>query len=112
MLETLRRSFLIALLSGLLLVLASPAFADGEAIKGTLIAVDGDERSPVAGVTIQVSQDGAEIGEGSSDAEGKWIVPVPGPGIYQAALDVSTLPEGTAPTDPEKVEASFAGWFA
>lgn len=103
-LATIRRTLLIALLAGLLLVVASPAFAEGEAIKGTLVAVDGDERTPVEGVTIRVAQDGTDIGEGASDAEGKWIVPVPEPGIYQATLDVSTLPEGVAPTDPEKVE--------
>lgn len=102
--NTVRRLLMIVLLAGLAIVVAAPAFAEGEAIKGKLVAVDGDERSPVEGVTMTVSQDGEEVGEGISDAEGAWIVPVPGAGTYQVRLDETTLPDGVAPTDPEKVE--------
>jgi branched-chain amino acid transport system permease protein len=55
-------------------------------------------------VTITVSQDGTEIGSVVSDAEGKWEVALPGAGTYLVALDVSTLPEGVALTDPTKAE--------
>ena len=41
-------------------------------------------------VTITVSQDGATIGSAVSDASGDWRVEVPGPGVYQVELDVST----------------------
>jgi len=58
----------------------------------------------VEGVTITVSQDGTQIGTAVSDAEGKWEVPLPGPGTYQVTLDETTLPEGVTLTDPTKVE--------
>jgi branched-chain amino acid transport system permease protein len=80
------------------------ALAQGEVIAGTLVYRAGDERTPVEGVTITVSQDGAEIGSAISDAEGRWEVPLPGPGTYQVTLDVTTLPEGVGLTDPTKVE--------
>ena len=83
---------------------ASPAWAEGEAIKGRLIAVFKDDRIPVEGVTIEVSQDGAEVGSAVSDADGRWLVPVPGPGVYQVRLDESTLPEGIALTEADSVE--------
>ena len=62
----------------------------------------GEERLAVEGVRIVVSQDGSEIGEARSDADGKWSVPVPGAGSYSVELDVTTLPEGVALTDPER----------
>ena len=44
--------------------------------------------------------DGSEVGEATSAADGAWEVTVPGAGIYQVTLDVGTLPDGVAPTDP------------
>ena len=82
------------------------SFATGESVGGTLIQRLGDEKLPVEGVTIVVSQDGAEIGTGDSGVDGKWEVSVPGAGVYQATLDTSTLPEGVALTDPDKEELS------
>jgi len=99
-----RRLIIFGLLVAALLSFASPVMAEGEAIKGTLIVRLDDVRSPVEGVTMIVSQDGTEIGSGTSDAEGHWLIPVPGPGIYQVRLDISTLPEGVTLTDPDKVE--------
>lgn len=83
---------------------ALPAMAEGEAIGGTLTRLEGDERVPVEGVQIVVTQDGTEIGSATSDAEGAWEVPLPGPGRYDVRMVVETLPEGVAPTDPERVE--------
>jgi len=80
------------------------ALAEGETIGGTLISRVGDQRIPVEGATITVAQDGQEIGIAVSDTEGQWVVPVPGLGIYQVRLDVSTLPEGVTLTDPERAE--------
>ena len=90
----------------ILLILAFPlaALAQGETIGGTLVYRVGDERTPVEGVSITVSQDGNEIGTAVSDAEGRWAVPVPGAGTYQVTLDVTTLPEGVRLTDPSKAE--------
>jgi neutral amino acid transport system permease protein len=93
-------------LAGILLTLAwpLPVLAEGETLGGTLSYRVGDERTPVEGVGITVSQDGTEIGTAVSDAEGKWEVPLPGAGTYQVTLDISTLPEGVRLTDPTKAE--------
>lgn len=90
----------------LLLVVAAPlaALAEGESIGGTLEKIDGDERAPVEGVTIEVELDGTPVGSAQSDAGGEWEIPVPGAGTYLVRLDVDTLPEGVALTDPERSE--------
>jgi branched-chain amino acid transport system permease protein len=80
---------------------AAVAQDEGSAIKGTLEAIDGQDRVPVAGVTISVAQDGTDIGSAVTDESGEWLVVVPGAGAYQVTLDVSTLPDGVGPTDPE-----------
>jgi branched-chain amino acid transport system permease protein len=101
-----KRSLIFGLVVAGVLGLAAPALAEGEAIKGRLVAVFADERDPVEGVTVAVSQDGSAIGSSTSDADGRWIVPVPGPGTYQARIDAATLPEGVALTDSEAAELS------
>lgn len=84
-----------------LLAVPAMALADGEAIGGTLIATTDDERAPVEGVLISVEQDGTLVGDSTSDAEGKWLVPVPGAGTYTVRLDVSTLPDGVGLTNAD-----------
>ena len=76
-----------------MIVALSPAvsFAAGESIGGKLIQTTGEERVPIAGGIVIVSQDGAEIGSDESDADGIWEIPVPGAGVYDARLDTSTL---------------------
>lgn len=101
-----RRIILFVFLVLTLLGTAAPAWAEGEAIKGRLIAVFENERISVSGVIIEVSQDGTPIGSGVSDDEGRWLVPVPGPGVYQVRLDEQSLPDGIALTEPENVELS------
>lgn len=101
------RSFLGAVATAALLVIgALPALAQegGESIIGTLTRPEGDERAPVEGAVIVVSQDGSEIASATSGPEGNWEVPVPGPGDYDVRLEVGSLPEGLAPTDPDRVE--------
>nr|BFE66411.1 hypothetical protein GCM10020063_109370 [Dactylosporangium thailandense] len=75
---------------------ATSAWAEGEALQGTL--KNGD--APVAGVKISAfTQDGASVGVATSDAQGKWTIAVPGPGTYRVDLDVSTLPSGLTVTN-------------
>src|SRR5690554_1063467 len=79
-------------------MLAVPAAADEEAeqeaeqsIGGTLRDGEGE---PVAGVTIAVTDsDGAEVGEGVTDDEGQWTVPLPAGGTYTVLLLEETLPD-------------------
>ncbi len=86
------------------LLIPLPAMAEGETIRGTLTFRAGEERTPVEGVRIVVSQDGTEVGSAVSDADGRWEVPLPGPGLYTVTLDVETLPAGITLTDPERSE--------
>jgi len=72
-------------------VSATSAWADGESLQGTL--KNGD--TPIAGVKIKAfKQDGTPVGEATSDAQGKWSIPVPAAGTYRVDLDQSTLPSG------------------
>lgn len=99
-----RRLSLVVVLLGLIVAQAGPALAqeEDEFISGVLESVDNEVREPVAGVTIVVTLDGAEVGTTQSDDGGSWIVAVPGAGTYAVALDVGTLPEGVALTDPDR----------
>ena len=48
----------------------------------------------VEGVTMIVfDADGTEVGSAVSDAEGRWTVPLPGPGFYDVEIDEASLPE-------------------
>ncbi|WP_433829447.1 branched-chain amino acid ABC transporter permease [Actinoplanes sp. CA-015351] len=74
---------------------ATSALAEGESLQGTLI----NAGQPVAGVVIKVAEEsGTPVGEATSDAQGKWSVPVPAAGTYKVDLDAATLPQGVAVT--------------
>lgn len=90
--------------SAAVLLVARPAAAENETIKGTLEKIDGDVREPVAGVTMTVELDGAVVGTAVSADTGDWEIPVPGVGEYLVRLEVDTLPDGIALTDPERAE--------
>ncbi|WP_259403192.1 MULTISPECIES: ABC transporter permease subunit [unclassified Microbispora] len=82
-----------AFMGGLVFLLAAPAWADGEALKGTLQ----NQGQPVNGVKISVvAEDGKPVDDATSGADGKWEVPVPKAGKYKVSLDTSTLPAGVA----------------
>jgi neutral amino acid transport system permease protein len=75
---------------------ATSAWAEGEALQGTLT----NNGAPVPGVKIKAfSQDGAAVGESTSDDQGKWKIPVPAPGPYRVDLDQSSLPSGVTVTN-------------
>lgn len=44
------------------------------------------------------------MGSSTSAEDGTWQVPLPGPDDYDVRLDVASLPEDVAPTDPDRVE--------
>ncbi|MDP9398980.1 MAG: branched-chain amino acid ABC transporter permease [Actinomycetota bacterium] len=87
-------ALLIAVLAGLLVVLGgSPALAGAaeERINGTLR--NGEQ--VVADVRIVATRpDGSPVGETRSGPDGRWAIPLPGPGSYRVTLDEATLPEG------------------
>jgi branched-chain amino acid transport system permease protein len=85
-------------------LLSEPAGAqEGSSIKGTLETIDNAGREPVEGVAIIVEQDGAVVGTAESAEDGTWEISVPGAGVYAVSLDIASLPEGVAPTDPSRM---------
>ena len=78
-----------------------------ESIKGRLEIEDTEAEglfTSISDVRITVSQDGAEIGTATSDANGEWSVDLPSRGTYQVRIHTDTLPQGVALTDPERDE--------
>lgn len=89
-----------ALIAALVLVCTAPAAlaaaqdesADLE-LRGTVRA----GRDVVADIPVTVTlPDGGAVGETAADAEGRWSVPVPGPGTYVVSIDTAAFPDGVA----------------
>lgn len=80
----------------------SPALAQeaDERVQGTLTDQEGEPVEDVA-ITV-VDDDGAAIDSVTSDEEGSWAVDLPGPGPYEATLDVETLPADLGLTNPDR----------
>ncbi len=115
------RRLVVALALGLLsaalslLCAATPASAspDDEAVEGDGEPTEGlqgvvrtrdeeGERVPVEGVAFTIyDEEGNELGQATTDAEGQWSFGVPGPGIYSVELDEQSLPEGVELRNPE-----------
>jgi branched-subunit amino acid ABC-type transport system permease component len=74
-------------------------------VTGTLVDTRTDPPKPVPDVTISVEIDGQEVASGTSDAEGRYSVPLPGTPDelvgeqITVKLDTTTLPPGTTLTD-------------
>lgn len=89
------RRWAAALLIAVLAVLLAPGAAqaaDGNTISGTLVN-SAEGNAPVEGVEIVVTKDGEEF-TGTSDAEGKFAIEVPGEGgQVTVELKVDTLPD-------------------
>ena len=47
------------------------------------------------------------IGTATSDEDGNYSIPLPGPGQYTATLDLDTLPDGVTLTDPTRTTLTF-----
>jgi neutral amino acid transport system permease protein len=79
--------------------------AEGPSINVTLVDRSKDD-APVPGVEITVLDEaGEEIGQATTDAEGKASIPVTGGGsIFTTKINVDTLPEGTTLQNPKDVE--------
>jgi len=52
----------------------------------------------VEGVDLSID----DVGGATTDIDGSFRIPVPGPGEYTIRLDVATLPDGVALNDPER----------
>jgi branched-chain amino acid transport system permease protein len=75
-----------------------------ETIGGTLRAKDeAGEDLFIEGVTFTVTDaDGNVVSTAVTDADGVWLVPLPGPGVYSVELDEATLGEGLSLRNPDK----------
>lgn len=77
-------------------------------VTGTLVDTRSDPPKPVPDVTISVEIDGEEVASGTSDAEGRYSIPLPGTPDelvgekITVKLDTTTLPAGTTLTDEEQ----------
>jgi len=60
--------------------------------------------TPAVGVTFTVTGVGdEEIGTGETDADGLFLLEVPGSGDYTVAIDPETLPDGVELVDPDSL---------
>jgi branched-chain amino acid transport system permease protein len=78
-----------------------PASDATEFIVGTLVdskgTSDRSDNEPVAGARVRVTNaDDSVVAEIETDDQGRFEVPLPGPGTYVVTLDVDTLPKGVA----------------
>ena len=71
---------------------ATPAApGTGETLQGRLV----NEGEPLEGVALKVTTaDGQDVGEAETDADGAFVVPLPGAGDYTITLDEDSLPDG------------------
>lgn len=93
---------LLSVLAALFTLSAAPALAaeeEGAEIRGTMLDPAGQ---PIPGVSFQVTNAAGFNGDDTTNKQGQWVVPIPGPGQYVVTIDTTTLPEGVTLTDPEK----------
>jgi branched-chain amino acid transport system permease protein len=69
----------------------------GPGIYGQLSAGE----KPVVGVHITVRQGSTQIGDATTDAQGRFDIPVPKGGTYRIELDPKTIPAGFELRDPK-----------
>lgn len=61
------------------------------------------EAGPVEGAMVVVTDPhGNKVGEATSGPDGRWRIPLPGPGTYLVTLRADTLPEGAELIDPSR----------
>jgi neutral amino acid transport system permease protein len=90
----LRLLLAVAFLGGITVLAPATAAAEEatEVITGTLTTRGS---GPIEGIDITVTTpDGDEVGDATSDEEGRFSVDLPGPGQYVVTLDADDLPEG------------------
>ncbi len=100
-----RKLVFIATLLAVLFGLVAPAAAEGEQVQVRLQARDANgDRQPVVGVVFTVADEaGNEVGAGATDAEGLFLLDVPGGGTYIVTIDPTTLPEGITLSIPDRL---------
>jgi branched-chain amino acid transport system permease protein len=70
-----------------------------EALFGTLRF----EGEPVEGAVITVvDEGGTSVGQATSAGDGTWRFVLPGPGLYEATIDIGSFPEGVTLRDADR----------
>lgn len=68
-----------------------------ESFHGTILNQDGNKKTPVEGVEVEVqSADGSFSETAVSDDKGEWTVFLPGPGTYKVNINEDALPDGVS----------------
>lgn len=94
-----RAALVLVLLAAFLMVPAFAAWAEGEAVRGTVSV--GNEA--LEGVEIVArTAEGEEVGSATTDAEGAWEIVLDQSGRFVIELQTDTLPEGVELTDPDR----------
>lgn len=77
---------------------------DDSGFTGTITVEDGEgEKVPAEGIRFVVESDGAVVGEGVTDADGVFLIPVPA-GTYAISIDTDSLPEGVSLRNPDRAQ--------
>ncbi|HSF85324.1 MAG TPA: carboxypeptidase regulatory-like domain-containing protein, partial [Acidimicrobiia bacterium] len=96
----------LAALTAVIAMIPSIALAQGgESVTSTIRYDDPEtgERTFAEGVAVTVTDEsGNVVGEATTDADGTFVLELPGPGAYSVEVDPDTLPEGIALTNPER----------
>jgi neutral amino acid transport system permease protein len=77
---------------------ALPAQADGETVQGVLR----NQQSPVPNVKLTATGPGGFSAAATSNAQGRWVIPVPAAGRYTVRLDTTSLPAGIKLRFPDR----------
>jgi len=97
-----QRWFLAGMIAGGVFVASPSANADivGDlGVVGQLQYTDAaGNKVFVAGVDVSID----DVGGATTDGDGNFRIPVPGPGEYSISLDTSTLPAGVALREAER----------
>lgn len=76
----------------------------GEGVSGVIE----NEDEPVEGVVIVVRDASGEVvGEATTNADGEYDIPLPGPGDYSSTLDVDSLPDGVDLRNEDRATLEF-----
>jgi branched-chain amino acid transport system permease protein len=83
-------------LAALFLGASLPAYAENEAIGGTLTVSQSGKAIQGVKITVTSKADGKEVASVESDADGRFSAPLPGPGVYTVTIDTDSIPDGVS----------------